>query len=80
MQTAAALIVAAIGFLVCLFGAIAAVATKRPGWAFFLASACLAFAWVFALEWNEHKRLRISQRHVLERIPDFPPQRKHPIR
>lgn len=77
MQAAAALIVAAIGFLVCLF---AAMATKRPGWAFFLAGACLAFAWVFALEWNEHKRLRFSQRHVPERVPDFPPQRKHPIR
>lgn len=80
MQTMAALIVSAIGFLVCLVGALATMAAKRPGWAFFLAGACLAFAWVFALEWSEHKRLRISQRSVPERVPDFPPQRKHPIR
>lgn len=78
---AAEMIVAAIGFVVCFVAALATAAVGNPGWGCVFAGAGIAYAIVFAIARTDmlEQRRKLTRPRVLS-PPDFPPQRKHPIR
>ena len=65
---AAAVIVAIIGFAVCLVCAISMFASGLTGWAYIMIGACVAYACIIAVEWNEYQDIKRKNQAARSRI------------
>ena len=78
---AVAVIVDAIACVVCAVIVGAMLAADNRGWACLFGGLLVGFVCVLIVDWQDlHAQRRAEMRPRVPRPPDFPPQRKHPIR
>lgn len=80
---AAEMIVAAVGFAICVVVSLSLGFGGHPGWGCVFAGVGVAYAIVFAVahtDLKEERRKAEIARSYVPSPPDFPAQRKHPIR
>jgi hypothetical protein len=84
MREFAAVIVAGIGVIVSGVAAVGLMAIRQEGWGCVCAGLCIGFAAAFAIEYSDLRASLEAQKIVRAAKwvtpPDFPPQRKRPIR